>query len=156
MRTVPERSNAVRIVTILVAIFAGPAVANFVAPTLSPGSALVEFFAPFSFAFVLVAGIFFWIGLGIVTVLSGGLIQMARGQRSELRVEEGDRLVPPGYVAFVVLGGLVGGVLGVAGGLLSDAGIVPSLAGWLALGLGYGGALWLAAHHGYLPFPEDE
>lgn len=156
MRIVPERGTATRIVALLGLLAAGPLVANMLAPTLSPGSGLVHFFSPFVFGLVMVGGIFLWVGLGVVTVLSGGLIRMASGRRTGVKIEAGQRLVPPGYIGFAVLGGVAGAALGVAGAAFSDGALVTSLGGWLALGLAYGACLWLAAHQGYLPFPDDD
>lgn len=71
-----------------------------------------------------------------------------------LRVE--DRVVPPGYRAFPVLGGLLGAIVGLTAGILTGLSVADAVGIWVGTGLAYGLALWLAAHHGYLPFPEPE
>lgn len=143
--------------TILGGFVAGPLAACYLAPRLSPGSALVQAIAPFSFASVLFFGILLWVGLGVMTVLTGGLVRKARGKGpAGQTVDPAHRLVPPGYGSFLVLGGLVGAGMGAVGGVLSTASFAVAFFGWLGLGLAYGTVLWSAAHNGYLPFPDDD
>lgn len=157
MRIVPARSTAVHVVSILALFLGGPAVGAWLAGALTPDSLFISVVAPFSFAFVMLAGLFVWIGAGIVTVLTAGLFRVASGKGPAGRsLEPGQSFLPPGYRGFVVVGGLVGGALGLAGGILSEAAMVPALTGWLAGGLGYGGLLCAAAHNGFLPFPDDD
>lgn len=157
MRTVPERSNAVRILSVLVAFIAGPLSAYHMAPLLSPDSGFVHAIAPLVFALIMFFGILLWIGLGVIKVLMGGFRHKARRKETIDQPEtSGRRLVPPGYKSFIVLGILIGTLLGIIGGVLSSASFSSALVGWIGLGLAYGMLLWLGAHHGYLPFPDDD
>ena len=157
MRIVPERSRLVQALSVIALFVAGPVAARGASATLSPNSAVVAAVAPFGFGLVMFFGILFWVGLGIVTVLTGGIVQLARGRAPVGRAMGPDeRLVPPGYLSFVVLGGVVGTTLGVLGAVLSDASPLRSLSGWLGLGLTYGAGLWAAARSGFLPFPEED
>ena len=157
VRTVPDRSTTVQVLTILAGFVAGPLAAYALAPRLSPGSDLIRAIAPFSFASVLFFGILFWVGLGVITVLTGGLLRKAKGKGpAGQTVDPEHRLVPPGYGSFIALGGLVGGAVGAVGALLSSGSFATAFVGWLGLGLAYGTVLWSAAHHGYLPFPDDD
>jgi hypothetical protein len=67
-----------------------------------------------------------------------------------------DRVVPAGYRSYAILG-LIGGVLvGLLAGLTTELALATGLMAWTLFGLAYGGSLSLAAHHGWLPFPEPE
>lgn len=157
MRTVPARTRAVQIPTILAAFVAGPLAAYLMSPTLSPGSTVIAAVAPFAFGLVLFLGILLWVGFGVITVITGGLVRIARGRGGvRQKVGPGEMLVPAGSPSFVLLGGLVGAGLGSVGWLLSDVPFLTGFGGWLGLGLAYGAALWMAAHNGFLPFPEDD
>jgi len=157
VRTVPDRSTAVQILTILTSFLAGPLAAYSLAPRLSPGSGFIQAIAPFSLASVLFFGILLWVGLGVITVLTGGLLRKAKGKGpAGQTVAPEHRLVPPGYRSFIVLGGLVGGTMGTIGAVLTTGSFATAFFGWLGLGLAYGTVLWSAAHHGYLPFPDDD
>lgn len=156
MRTVPARPLAVQLLGVVGALVAGPLLASLLSPRLSPGSGVIAAVAPMLFGLVLFFGILLWVGLGLFTALLAGLGRLVRGARFAQSTGAGERLVPPGYLAFVLLGGLAGLGLGVAGALLSPAALLPSIGGWLAAGLGYGALLWGAAHWGYLPFPEED
>lgn len=58
--------------------------------------------------------------------------------------------------AAVFLGAFVGVGVGLLAGAVTELTIPAAAGAWTLLGTGYGLALWAAAHHGYLPFPEPE
>lgn len=157
MRAVPDRPWWAQLLTALAAMIGGPLLGLQMASALAPGSEVTQILGVLGFAAVLVAGAVLWMGLGIVTVVAGGLWKLVRGR--SLRPEglaAGETMVPPGYKVFLVLGPLFGGFVGLSAGLLSDLTVISAVAIWTGAGFGYGAALWLAAHHGYLPFPEPE
>ena len=157
MRVVPDRSGVVQMVVVLGGFLVGPLLALAASAALAPESQVVQAVAPFAFAAVFAGGVVVWTGLGVVVVVVKGVWSLLRGRRpGPDGARSGDLLVPPGYRAFPVLGVLVGLGVGVLSTLVGATPIPVSLAAWVGLGLGYGGALWAAAHHGYLPFPELE
>lgn len=157
MRVVPERSPFAQLATVFGCFLLGPAAALLLSTVLIPQSGFVQAVAPIAFALIYFGGVLAWSGLGILLVVIRGLLRLARGKRPGWSsAESAERLVPPGYRSFVVLGGLVGALLGVTSGLVSEAPALAVGAAWLMAGLGYGFVLRAAAHHGYLPFPEPE
>lgn len=157
MRVVPERAPWLQIATVFGGLLIGPYAGFRVSRFLAPDSGLVETASILGLAFVFVAGMVLWMGLGVATVLVGFVWRIARRRRPGPGfLGRGDRLVPPGYRAFVVLGVISGILVGLIAGLVTELRVPAALGAWTVLGLGYGLLLWTAAHHGYLPFPEPE
>lgn len=157
MRTVPERPLLVHVVVVFGGFLAGPYFALRLGAWLTPDSDLVQTVAVFAFALVFAGGTTLWMGLGVATVVARGLWALLRGRRPGPEGLRADRqLVPTGYRAYAVLG-VVGGLLvGLLAGLATELSVALGVAAWGGLGLAYGTALSLAAHHGWLPFPEPE
>jgi len=157
MRIVPERRPWIQLLTVVLAFTFGPLLGLRLGMALTPASDLVQAVGVFAFLLIFVAGTLFWSGLGIVVVIGGGLLKLLRGRRPGVEgLEATDRVVPPGYRVFPILGGVLGGGVGVLAGLVSGWGVGAAACVWGAAGLAYGLGLWWAAHHGYLPFPEPE
>lgn len=157
MRTVREPSPWLQVITFFGALLVGPYSALQVSRLLAPGSGLVETLAIFGFAGVFVGGTVLWMGLGVATVLVNAVWSLLRGRRPGTgSMESGQTVVPPGYRSFVVLGIVVGLGVGLLCGLVAEVGVVTATGAWTLLGSTYGTALWAAAHHGCLPFPEPE
>ena len=156
MRVVPERASWLQVVAVLGGFFMGPFVALRVAARLAPGSELVQTVGVLAFALVFAGGAVLWLGLGLAAVIVRFLASLVRGgaPAPEARGAR-DRLVPPGYAVFVVLGVAAGFSVGVLAGVATELSIPLAAIVWTLLGLGYGGLLWLAAHHGFLPFDPE-
>jgi hypothetical protein len=155
MRVVPERSPLAQIAVVFGGFFVGPWTGLRLAIALTPESDLVQTASVFGFALVFAGGMLLWAGFGIVTVVFGALVSLVRGRRPGLdspRIT--DRTVLPGYRAFPVMGLVFGLLLGLLAALATELTLLTATAAWTFAGLGYGLALWAAAHHGYLPFPE--
>lgn len=156
-RVVPERSGVVHILVTMGGFVLGPLAAIWLSAGLAPESEVVQAVAPFAFAGVFAGGVLFWMGFGVAVVVVKAVWSLLRGRRpGPAGAGVDDRLVPPGYRAFPVLGVLAGLGVGLLSTLLGAAPAATSFGAWVGFGLAYGGALWLAAHHGYMPFPEPE
>lgn len=157
MRVVPERSPWLQIATVFGGFLIGPLAALRLSQALVPESDLLQTASTFGFALVFVGGTLLWTGIGLVTVVVGGLWNLLRGRVPGPKgLRSCDRIVPPGYRAFIVLGVAFGLVLGLLAGLATAFSVPAAVAIWTAAGLAYGVVLWMAAHHGYLPFLEPE
>ena len=157
MRRVPRRSGWLQMLVVLGGFLSGPLCAISLSAALTPESTLVQALAPFGFAAVFAGGTVLWTGLGVATVVVRGIWNLLRGRRPTPSSDaHAELLVPPGYRAFPVLGAIMGLGIGVLAGFATDVGVAAGVAAWLGLGLVYGLALWVAAHHGYFPFPELE
>lgn len=157
MRTISERHPGLQILTFFGGLLLGPLASLQLSRSLTPGSAIVETSSIFGFAAVFIGGTLWWMGFGLLTVVLGGLWRLLRGRAPGPEgLSPQTRLVPPGYRAFPVLGVLFGALVGLVAGLSTELTILAGIAAWGAAGLGYGTLLWIAAHHGYLPFPEPE
>jgi hypothetical protein len=157
MRVVPERSPWAQLATVLACFFVGPFAGLRLGLRLAPESDLAQTVGVFALASVFVGGMVVWMGLGVVVVVGSGLLNLIRGRRpgpATLRATE--RLVPPGYRSFVILGVSLGAASGLLAGLVTPLGVGAAVLAWSALGTAYGVLLWAAAHYGWLPFPEPE
>jgi len=134
-----------------------PLLALALATTLTPDSIVVSL-APVAFAAAFAFGTLIWSGLGVALLLGKALVRLVtRGRlRADSTVRETEQLVPPGYGAYPALTTLAGIALGGIGGFTTDSSLVAVLGAWTAFGVACGLTLWLAAHHGYLPFLEPE
>jgi hypothetical protein len=157
VHAVPERPFLLQIVTVFGGLVAGPFFGHHMGVWLTPGSEVVQTVSWFTFALVYVGGTMLWIGIGIVTVVGSGLWRLARGRRPGPEgLSPSERVVPAGYRSYAILG-VVGGVLvGLLAGIVTELAVATGLVAWTLLGLVYGGSLSVAAHHGWLPFPEPE
>ena len=157
MRTVPERSPWMQIVTVFGGFLLGPYLGLRLSVHLTPGSELVQTASTFGFALVFVGGTLVWAGMGILTVVVGALWSLLRGRRPGPEgPRSSNRLVPPGYRAYPAFGVALGLLVGMVAGAATDLALLPAVPIWGAAGLVYGLLLSTAAHHGYLPFPEPE
>jgi len=134
----------------------GPFVALRVGMAAAPESEVLQIAAVLGFASIFAGGAVIWLGLGIAAAAVGFVWSLVRGRRpGPADLGSQDRLVPPGYGAFVALGLLVGAAVGVLAALTTEAGLFGAVGAWAALGLGYGLLLWGAARSGYLPFEPE-
>lgn len=157
MRTVPERAAGTRIAVVFGGFLLGPLAASRVSAFLAPGSELVQTAGALAFVLVFVGGTLIWTGFGIAAVVLRALGSLIRGRLpSPATSPTGDRLVPPGYRSYVFLGSVLGIAVGALAALVTELGAIPAIGAWGGLGVFYGVSLSLAAHHGYLPFPEPE
>jgi hypothetical protein len=156
VRTAPARSGWLQIATVFGGFLLGPFSALRVSLRLVPESDLVQTVSVFAFALVFVGGTLLWMGLGIAAVVFGALLSLLRGRLPGATVARSERLVPPGYGAYVGLGAVIGAAVGLLAGLATGLTVLWALGVWTVLGLAYGLVLWMAARHGYLPFPEPE
>lgn len=156
MRYVPERSPLFQIVAVFGGFLLGPWAALQTGLLLAPESGVVHTVSVFAFALVFAGGSLLWAGIGIVTVVGRGLWSLARGRRpGPPSLQVSDRIVPPGYRAYVVLGCIAGVGVGLVAGLVTGLSIVQGVAAWTGVGLLYGMLLWALAHYGYLPFDPE-
>jgi hypothetical protein len=156
MRRVPQRSPWLQLVTVFGAMLLGPWAGLRTGLYLVPESDLVQSVSVFAFALVFVGGTLLWAGIGIVTVVLGGLWRLARGRvPGPASLRPSDRIVPPGYRAYVVLGCGAGVAVGLLAAAVTQLTIPVATAAWTGVGALYGLLLWAAAHHGYLPFDPE-
>lgn len=157
MRIVPERSLWAQLATFLAAMILGPVVALGLALMLAPASDLVHAASVIGFGAVFVGGLLVWMGIGVVTVAAGFFANLVRGPRPGAKgLAETERAVPAGYRAFALLGAVLGGSVGLLAGVVTPMSVPAATIIWGTAGVAYGAALSLAAHTGYLPFPEPE
>jgi hypothetical protein len=155
MRRVPQRSPWLQLVTVFGAMLLGPWAGLRTGLYLVPESDLVQSVSVFAFALVFVGGTLLWAGIGIVSVVGGGLWRLVRGRApGPISIRPSDPMVPPGYRAYIVFGCLAGIAVGLLAGMVTELTVVGATAAWTGVGTGYGLLLWAAAHHGYLPFFE--
>ena len=157
MRCAPERPMFVTIGVLILSFFVGPLLGLGLSQALAPGSQLAWMASTVAFAVAFLSGLLAWLGLGVSAVIFSGLGNFMR-ERIDASVKSGpaDALVPPGYGAFVVLSVVSAGFAGVVVGIASDTSLLAVVGLYGFVGVGYGLALWLLAHHGYLPFPEPQ
>ena len=156
MRVVPERAPWLQTVAVFGGFFIGPFAALRVAALQAPGSELVQTVGVLAFAMVFAGGAVVWLGLGLAAVIVRFFASLVRGRAPAPETPAArDRLVPPGYAVFVMLGVAAGSSVGVLAGVATDLSIPLATVTWALLGLGYGLLLWAAAHHGYLPFDPE-
>ena len=154
MRSVPERPALLTLLVLFGCFVAGPVLGLQLGARFSPDSELGQLASTFAFPLAFFAGLLLWLGLGVATVLFGGLRNLLLGRPRAQGLAHTEALVPPGYGAFVVVSVLVAGGAGLLVWLLSDAGFLVTLSSYAGAGGLYGLALYGLAHHGYLPFPE--
>jgi len=151
VRTLPRRPFWAHLAAVFGLFALGPIAGTLLATRLAPGSVLLDTVAPFAFGFVFFAGYLLWAGLG----LAAAAIHFFRALgRRELPGNPGPgaQVVPGGYASFLVVGTIIGVGLGFVGMMMAS---VAAGAVFLSAGIGYGLLLRAAAHHGYLPFPEE-
>ena len=156
MRVVPVRSAWLQLAAVFGGFLLGPYGALRLSASLAPGSDLVQTLAVFGFALIFVGGTLIWMGLGIAAVLVRTLLGLLRGRLPAWPASESQRAVPPGYGSYIVLGAAFGVLVGTVAGLATDLTVIAAVTMWTLTGTGYGVVLWLAAHHGCLPFLEPE
>lgn len=157
VRVVPERAPLLQIATVFAGLLLGPLGGLRLAMLLTPDSDLVQSLSVFAFVGVFATGLLVWMGVGVVTVVLASLRHIVRGRRPGAEsLTAGDRIVPPGYSAFVLLGPLIACPVGLLAGLVSELSVVTGVVAWALAGLAYGWSLWWVARAGYLPFPEPE
>lgn len=155
MRSVPERPVLVTFGVLVGSFAAGPLLGLQLGATCAPDSDLGQVASVFAFPLAFFAGLLFWLGLGVLTVIVGALGNLLRGRiPSAASLDASEALVPPGYASFVVFSVVLAATAGIIVGLLSSIAVVSALAVYAICGAAYGLLLWLLAHHGYLPFPE--
>jgi len=157
MRSVPERAAGIQILSVFGGFLLGPLASIRVSTLVAPGSALIETVGVLASILVFVGGTVLWMGFGVAAVILRALGSLVRGRLpTSATSADRDRLVPPGYRAYVVLGPFLGVAVGVLTALVTELGLLVAIGAWGGLGIAYGVCLYLAAHHGYLPFPEPE
>jgi len=156
VRVVPVRSAWLQLAVVFGGFLLGPYAALRLGILLAPGSDLVQTVAVFGFALVFVGGTLMWAGLGLAVVVLRALMSLLGGRRPSWPAGKTERAVPPGYGAYVVLGAVFGLLVGFVAGLATERTLLAGVVVWSLAGTGYGLALWLAAHHGYLPFLEPD
>jgi hypothetical protein len=157
MRVVPRRSPWLQLSTVLAAFLLGPLGGLRLAMALAPEADVVQTLSVFAMAAVFMGGTLLWMGLGIAVVVGKALWSLIRRRRpGPAGLTATDEPVPPGYRAYPVLGLVIGGTMGLIAGVLTPLAVTTAIVAWLGLGVAYGAALWAAAHHGWLPFPEPE
>lgn len=155
MRSVPERPVLLSFCVFMGAFVFGPFLGIQLGGHFAPDSELAQVASVFAFPLAFFAGLLFWMGLGVFTVVLGALRNLLRGRLPKAEGLEPSRaLVPPGYGSFVVFSLLSTAAAGLLAGAFSDASVAVTLPAYAAAGAVYGLSLWLLAHHGYLPFPE--
>ena len=155
MRSVPERPAILTLGVLIGAFVAGPFLGLQLGQAMAPDSELAQVASVFAFPLAFFAGLLFWLGLGVVTVLVGGIWNLVRGRiPSADSLDTTETIVPPGYGSFPAFSILFCCVSGLVVALASPLSVVSAVAAYAASGAAYGFLLWLLAHHGYLPFPE--
>ena len=157
MRVVPQRSMWVQVAVWFGSFLLGPLTALRLSTATAPDSDLVQIAAVLGFALVFAGGLLLWMGLGVAMVVLRAVRNLVRGKLpgSDI-VDPSGTMVPGGYRSFIVLGASVGLLLGLFSSLLTSLSAAAAVGVWLLAGSTYGTLLWLAAHHGFLPFPEPE
>jgi hypothetical protein len=156
VRVVPGRSPWLQLLATFGGCFVGPFAALRVSMTLVPESDLVQTASVVAFALVFAGGAVIWLGLGLAAVVLSFFWNLIRGRApGRAALGPSDRTVPPGHLAFIVLGVAAGFTVGLLAAVATQLSSVTALAAYTALGLGYGWLLWGAAHHGYLPFDPE-
>jgi hypothetical protein len=157
MRLVKERPPLLQILVVFGGFLVGPWASLQASLYLVPDSDLVQTVSVFAFTLVFVGGTLFWAGFGIASVVVAAVWRLVRGRLpGSPAPDAGDRIVPPGYRIYLILGCGAGLAVGLLAGVATDLTIETAMATWTMMGAAYGWLLWLAAHHGYLPFPEPE
>jgi hypothetical protein len=157
VRVVTKRSPWLQIVTVFAAFLLGPLAGLRLGMALVPEADVVQTLSVFAMAAVFVGGTLLWMGLGIAVVVAKALWSLVRLRRpGPAGLTAADEPIPPGYRAYPVLGVTIGGTMGLIAGVATPLPVATAVGAWLALGVAYGGALWAAAHHGWLPFPDPE
>lgn len=157
MRLVKEPSPFLQVIAVFGSFFIGPWAGLQTSLYLVPDSDLVQTVSVLAFGLVFVGGTLLWAGFGIAWVVVTGLWRLVRGRAYRpSSLPESDRVVPPGYRIYLVLGAAGGLGVGMLAGAITDLSMMRAVTTWTVVGLAYGWLLWLAAHHGYLPFPEPE
>ena len=155
MRSVPERPAILTLAVLLGCFVVGPFLGLRLGSAMAPDSELAQVASVFAFPLAFFAGLLFWLGLGVVTVLVGGVWNLVRGRiPSADSLDPTETLVPPGYGSFPLFSILFCGVSGLLVALVSPVPLLSAVAVYGGAGAAYGLLLWLLAHHGYLPFPE--
>jgi hypothetical protein len=157
MEAVPARSPALVMATVFGGFVAGPLLGFGLSHGLAPGSELAAVASPLALVLTFAGGMLLWFGLGVVTVIGGGLLRMLRGRAPWKRaVRPDEEAVPSGHGAFLFLGVGLGLAAGVVVGSASPANASFAFVciAHTAVGAAYGGALRELARRGYLPFPE--
>jgi hypothetical protein len=155
MRRVPERSPWLQLATVFGAFLLGPWAGLQTGLLLAPQSDVVQTVSVFAFALVFLGGTLVWTGVGIASVVLGGLWNLVRGRwPGPASLQPSDRFVPPGYRAYIVLGCGAGGAVGLLAGIVTGLTIFEAAAAWTVVGALYGLLLWAAAHHGS-PMPAS-
>jgi len=151
VRTLPRRPTWAHLLATFGLFALGPLAGIGLAAWLAPGSVLLDTLAPFAYGFVFFAGYLLWAGLGLAVAAFHFFRALGRRELPKGPGPEG-QLVPSGYGSFLMAGTVVGFGLGLLGAVATS---LTAGAAFLAAGTGYGFLLRSAAHHGYLPFPEE-
>ena len=155
MRTAPQRNPWLVFAASASCLVGGPILGSLVATFGAPASAIAQWLSPLAFVLAFVLGELIWFGLGVVSVVAGGVARRLRGRLRSDAPDPNAELIPPGYRAFLPVSILLGGLAGLVAAVTQDAGSGwPIAAAHVAAGFAYGASLRAAAHHGYVPFPE--
>lgn len=155
MRTVPRRGVVPVVLTLLLLAAMGPPGAFLVAAWVTPDSPMAQVVPAFIFLFPFFVGLLLWMGAGLVSGMGHFLRGLVSGRPPDS--PSGDEtVVPPGYSVFLWLCVSTGLATGLAVAPVSELTLLTGPAVWGGYGLLFGGIAYQAAHHGYLPFPEDD
>ncbi|MGE0820820.1 MAG: hypothetical protein AB7G75_00135 [Candidatus Binatia bacterium] len=158
MRVVPRRSTAALILTVLLTFLTGPLLGLFLAYTLAPDSNVAEILSFLGFSAILIVGMYAWLGVAVLILIPRLLRRLVfRGSTSAPDAVLSDqRELPPGALAFVIVGSLAGLAVGVPiGFFLSTLPFLLVVTIYWVTGTLFGAGLWLLARTGLLPFPEE-